>query len=172
MDNSWIIFTLITVAYIVILVIYFIRRSKSHEEELKHFLKLAQKELDAHKEQAASQANQKVSKAIAVVKKVQQAAQVFEEQAQKEYQEIIDDAKAERREILSKTKAEIEDLFRKADQELAEYKAARHQEVEKNLVKLVIAVSEKVAEMKLTPKEHQDLIFKALEDVKQKRSRA
>jgi F0F1-type ATP synthase membrane subunit b/b' len=153
------------------LVIYFIRRSKSHEAELKEFLRLAQHQLETHKKEASTDANQKVAQAMALVKQVQAASQAFEEQAQKEYQEIIEDAKNERRELLAQAKAEIEELYHKADQELAIYQAERHEEIEKNLVKLVIAVSEKVAEIKLTPKEHEDIINKALEDVKLKKSR-
>lgn len=171
MNSLWIIFTLITVAYIIILVLYFLRRSKTHEKELKNFLDLAQQELDKHKTIASEEANLKVTKAIAVVKKVQQAAQTFEEQAQKEYNDIIEDAKAERREILAKTKAEVEELFKKADVELEQYSAARHQEIERNLVKLVVAVSEKVVEVSLTPKEHEEIIYKSLEEIKQQRAK-
>lgn len=171
-NSSWLIFTGITIAYIVILVVYFIRRSKSHEAELKNFLELAQHQLDTHKQEATAQANFKVNQAMDLVKQVQLAAQKFETEAQKDYEEIISDAKAERREILANTKADIEEMFKKADKELLEYKAARHQEIEKNLVKLVMAVSEKVAQIHLTPKQHEDIIFKSLEEVKLKKSRA
>jgi F0F1-type ATP synthase membrane subunit b/b' len=172
MDTSWIIYTVLTVFYIVILVVYFIRRSKSHEEELKEFLDLAQEQLESHKLQASSTANQKVTQALNVVKKVQQAARSFETQAEKEYQQIIEDAKVEKRELIAKAKTEIEDLFKKADRELEAYKAERHQEIEKNLVKLVIAVTEKVVESSLTPKDHESIIHKALEEIKQNRARS
>jgi len=171
MEKTWILYTVLTVAYIIVLVIYFIRRSKTHEKELSNFLKIAQDQLETHKQQAAQEANQKVVKAMSVVKKVQLAAQTFEEQAQSEYEQIIDDAKAERREILAQAKSEIEELFQKTDRELDEYKAARYREIEKNLVKLVISVTQKVVGTVLTPKDHQDIIDKALEEVKKSQSR-
>lgn len=170
-NSSWLVFTIITIFYIIILVVYFIRRSKSHEAELKEFLRLAQHQLETHKKEASTIANQKVSQAMALVKQVQAAAATFEAQAQKEYQQIIDDAKVERREILAQTKADVEEMYKQADIEIEQYKAKRHEEIEKNLVRLVIAVSERVAEMKLTPKEHEEIIFKALEEVKVKKSR-
>ena len=170
--NTWIVFTAITLAYIIILVVYFIRRSKSHEKELKNFLDLAQNQLETHKHEASTEADRKVTQAMLVVKKVQQAAQAFEDEAKNEYDEIISDAKEERRQLLAQAKTEIETMFKKADQELLEYKASRHEEIEKNLVKLVVAVSEKVAQIHLTPKEHEEIIFKSLDEVKIKRSRA
>lgn len=170
-NSSWLIFTGITIAYIIILVIYFIRRSKSHEAELKKFLDMAQNQLETHKKQTTTEANVKVNQALELVKQVQIAATQFETQAQEDYEQIIKDAKEERRQILADTKAEVEDSFKKADLELEQYKAERHQEIERNLVKLVIAVSEKVAQLHLTPKAHEEIIFKALEEVKLKKSR-
>lgn len=171
MDKTWIIFTILTIAYIIAVVVYFARRSKSHEAELRQFLETAQEQLNQHKTQAEAEANQKVTKAMAVVKKVEQAAHAFEDQAQKEYEDIIEDAKTERRELLAKTKAEIEELFKKADVELEEYQVLRQREIEKNLVKLVVAVTEKVVEVSMSQKQHQDIIMKALQEVKQKQSR-
>ncbi len=171
MDKSWLIYTGLTIIYIIILVIYFVRRSKSHEKELSSFLDLAQQQLESHKKQADTVAQQKIAAAMAVVKKVKQATESFEKQAQFEYEQIIEDAQQERREIIAKAKTEIEQLFKQADQELIEYRTSRQQEVEKNLVKLVIAVTEKVVEVSLSPTQHKDIIFKALDEIKQKHTR-
>jgi F0F1-type ATP synthase membrane subunit b/b' len=171
MDRSFIILTAIAVIYIIILVVYFLRRSKVHEDELKNFLEMAQRQLEEHKEAAEEEANLKVSKAINVVKKVQQAAEAFEEEAKTEYDSIIEEARAQRRDILAKAKAEIEELFKIADKELDTYKQERYQEVERNLVKLVIAISQKVADLTLTPKQHEDIILKALDEVKKETSK-
>jgi F0F1-type ATP synthase membrane subunit b/b' len=171
MDKSWLIYTGLTIIYIVILVIYFIRRSKNHEQELTNFLDLAQHQLENHKLQADKTAQQKITTAMAVVKKVQQAASAFEANAQSEYEQIIEDAQQERREIIAKAKAEIEQLFKQADTELAEYKSTREQEIERNLVKLVIAVTEKVIEVVLSPTQHKDIIYKALDEIKTKHTR-
>jgi flagellar biosynthesis/type III secretory pathway protein FliH len=171
MDNSWLIFTGLTVIYIIILVVYFVRRSKTHEQELSKFLEMAQTQLESHKQQASVEANQKIAKAMAVVKKVQHAAQAFEKEAQTEYAQIIDDAKNERRELIAKAKAEIETLFKQADRELEEYKLERHREIERNLVKLVSAVTQKVVQMSLDEKSHQEIIFKAYEEIKEKHTR-
>ena len=172
MDKSWLIYTFLTIIYIIILVIYFVRRSKSHEQELTNFLELAQQQLEIHKQQADKNAQQKVTAAMAVVKKVQLAALAFESQAQREYDQILDDAQQERREFIAKAKTEVEQLFKQADQEFIDYKTARQQEVEKNLVKLVIAVTEKVVELSLSPTQHKDIIFKALAEIKLKQARS
>lgn len=171
MDRTWLIYTALTIIYIIILVLYFLRRSKSHEKELENFLSLAQEQLDSHKVQASRTAQQKVTAALAVVKKVQQAAAAFEHQAQIEYDQIIEDAQAERRELLAKTKTEIDQLFKQADIDLDTYKRDRQAEIERNLVKLVMAVTEKVVELSLSPTQHKQLIFKALDEIKQKQVR-
>lgn len=172
MDTTWIIYTTITIIYIVILVIYFLKRSKNHEKELKEFLDLAQQQLDEHKQITSSKADQKVSQALLVVKQVQQAARAFEDEVQKEYQQIIEDAKAEKRELLAKTKSEIEEIFKQADKDLKEYQASRHEEIERNLVKLVVSVTEKVVDQSLEPKKHEDIINKSIKEIMQDRARS
>jgi len=172
MDRLWITFSIITIAYVIILVAYFFRRSKSHEAELERFLKTAKQQIDLHKKQANQQANIKVAKAAAIVKHVQQATETFEKEAQAEYEQIVEDAKTERREILAQAKAEIEELFDQAQTELAEYKKSRQTEIERNLVKLVMSVTEKVVEISFTEKEHKHLIVKALEEVKENKKRS
>lgn len=172
MDKTWLIYTGLTVIYIVILVVYFLRRSKNHEKELANFLKLAQEQLEHHKQQTALEANQKVAKAMAVVKKVQEASLAFETQAKNEYDQIIEDARTERREILAKAKAEVELLFKQAESEVETYKRNRFQEVEKSLVKLVMAVTEKVVGISLTSKDHHQLIDQSLAEVKQAKSQS
>ena len=172
MNQSWIIYSVLTIAYIVVLLVYFIRGSKSHEKELSSFLKLAHQQLDSHKKQVSHQADKKIAQAMAVVKKVQQATLLFEQQSQKEYNQIIEDAKAERRELMAKAKSEIDDLFKQADSELAEYREQRQREIEKNLVKLVIDVTEKVIDVSLSPSAHKDIIYKSLEEITQKQKRA
>jgi flagellar biosynthesis/type III secretory pathway protein FliH len=172
MNRTWIIYTALTVAYIVILVIYFLRRSKSHEAELTHFLTTAKDQVEIHKQQAASQANVKVAKAMQIVQKVTEAAEVFEERAQEEYNQIIEDAKAEKREIIASAKGEVEALFEQAEVELEEYKQHRQQEIERNLVKMVTAITERVVETAFTPEHHKELIYKALEEIKTKKARS
>jgi len=172
MDRTWLIYTGLTVAYIVILVLYFLRRSKTHEQELEKFLELAQSQLEDHKSKADQKAQQKTAAAMAVVKKVQQATLKFEQQAQAEYDAIIEDAQQERRELLAKTKTEVDQLFKQADKELEDYRLARQQEIERNLIKLVIAVTEKVVEVSLSPTQHKQIILKSLDEVKQKQARS
>lgn len=172
MNSTWIVYTGLTITYIVILVAYFLRRSKSHEAELTNFLKTAKQQVELHKQEASRQADEKVARAMSIVKKVQEAAEVFEENAQKEYDQIIEDAKKERREIIASAKGEIEELFQQAEAELEEYRQNRHQEIEKNLVKLVTSVSERVVETSLDQKAHKELIFKALDEIKTKKSRS
>ena len=44
--------------------------------------------------------------------------------------------------------------------------------LEQNLVKLVVAVTEKVVETTLNPRQHQEIIKKALEEIKQNKARS
>lgn len=171
MNQIWLLYTFITLAYIVILIVYFIRRSKRHEIELSNFLDTARAELEQHKQKASIVANAKVAKMANVVKNIQESVDKFEEEAKIEYDQIIEDAKNERRQILSDAKSEIETLFTQAENDLRQYRTTREKEIETSLVKLVIAVTEKVVETSLNEKQHKDLIFKALDQVKQNKQR-
>lgn len=168
--NNWLVYTLLTVVYIVILAIYFWRRSRTHEKELQTFLRTAKDQLSEHEKKANDQANRRIAQAEALVKKVYEISTQFEKQAQKEYDQIVEDAKVERQEILAKTKTEVDHLFKQADVEIADYKANRFKEIEKNLVKLVIAVTHKVVNKTLNEKDHRDLIYASLDEVVQKKS--
>ena len=172
MNQVWLIYTVITVAYVVILILYFLRRSKRHESELAGFLSNARTELETHKQKATLLANAKVAKMATVVKNIQDSVDKFEDEAKGEYDQIVADAKEERRHIIAETKAEIETLFQQAEKDLRQYRITREQEIEANLVKLVLAVTEKVIETSLSEKQHKDLIFKALEQVKQNKQRS
>lgn len=170
-QNTWIIYAGITVIYIIILVVYFVRRTKSHEKELSNFLSTAKQQLETHKLAASQEANIKVAKATQVIKKVQQIAQAFETQAQEEYNEILKTARDERREILKQTKQEVEALFEQAEIELAEYRQKREHDIERNMVKMVMAVAEKVVGQVLSEKEHEQLIAEAVAEIKNQKSR-
>lgn len=170
--DPWIFYTILVVVYIAILVAYFLRRSKSHEQELTNFLNTAKQQVELHKQEASKQAEAKVAKAMLIVQKVQEAAEAFETKAQEEYDQIIEDAKAERREIIASAKGEVEEIFKQAEEEIEEYRQQRYQEIEKNLVKMVVSVTERVVETALSPKEHKELIYKALEEIKTKKARS
>jgi F0F1-type ATP synthase membrane subunit b/b' len=120
---------------------------------------------------AEQQANQKVAKAALVVKKVQEIALAFETQAKEEYEQIILDAKQERKEILKSAKDEIAQLFAAAEKDLRDYREKRYQEIEKNLVKLVMAITGKVIGDVLDEKQHEQLIDKAIEEIKLQQQR-
>jgi len=166
MNQLWLLYTGITITYVVILIIYFLRRSKVHEKELTKFLDTAKKQLDDHKHQTSDEANQKVAKMLQVLKRVQDEVDNFEQKAQEEYEQIVTDAKTERRDIIASARTEIEELFQTAEKELRDYRQTRYQEIEENLIKLVMAVTEKVVEKSLSAKEHKDIILKALDEVK------
>jgi F0F1-type ATP synthase membrane subunit b/b' len=172
MNQIWLLYTGITVAYILILVIYFLRRSKSHESELNKFLSTAKQQLELHKQETTKLANTKVVKASQVMLKVQEAIEIFENHAQEEYDQIIEQAKDERKQILASAKTEIEELFAQAELELEEYRESRHREIEKNLVKMVMSVAEKVVGTTMDLKQHQDLIRQTLEEIKAKKARS
>lgn len=169
--SPWLIYTGLTITYIIVLVLYFLRRSKTHEQELAKFLDTAKDQLETHKLQTQEEAAIKINKALEVVKKVQRVSEEFEKQAQTEYDQIIEDAKSERRDILAQAKTEVTEYYAKADEEIETYKAERMREVERNLVKLIISITQKVVEVSLTSEQHEQIIHKALDEVKQNKSR-
>ena len=169
--SPWFIYTGLTVVYIIILVLYFLRRSKTHEQELANFLDTAKDQLEMHKTQANQEAGLKITQALSVVKKVQKVALDFEKQAEEEYNAIVEDAKKERREILSQAKVDVADFYTKADVEIEEYKAQRMREIERSLVKLIMAITQKVVEVSLKPQDHEQIIIKSLEEFKKNKAR-
>lgn len=169
--SPWIIYTGLTVTYIIVLVLYFLRRSKTHEKELSQFLATAKDQLEMHKQQASAEAAAKINQALEVVKRVQKVALEFEKNAQEEYNQIVEDAKNERKEILAQAKTEIAELYANADTELEEYKAERMREIERNLVKLVVSITQKVVGVSLKPADHEKIIFEALDEVKKSKLR-
>ena len=132
----------------------------------------AKGQVDLHKKAADKQAQEKVAKAMFVVKKVQDVASVFEEHSKEEYERIIQAAKAKEKEILSEAKLEAKKIVQDADGDLDEFKIERMQEVERNMVKMVMAVTEKVLEQSLTTRQHKELIYQALDEIKTKKSRS
>lgn len=169
--TSWLIAGIILVVNTILLVWLFSRKSKEQEEELNKLLNDAKAALQKHKEIANSQANIKVQKAFTLIRRLQSIAADLEGHVQIEYEEIINDAKKTRKEIISQAKKEAEKIIHSADAELEEYKQARRQEIEKNLVKLIISVTEKVVGKTLTYDDHIDLIQEALNDVKKRKER-
>lgn len=72
---------------------------------------------------------------------------------------------------MAQAKTEVADFYTQADAEIEQYKAERMREVERNLVKLIISITQKVVEVSLTPEQHEKIIMNALNEVKQSKSR-
>ncbi|MGI5828432.1 MAG: hypothetical protein ACOX6V_05430, partial [Patescibacteria group bacterium] len=83
-----------------------------------------------------------------------------------EYEQIIEDAKLEKKEILEDARKKALEIVQGADTELEAYKEERCREIEKNMVKLVMSVTEKVVERSLDYDTHLKLINDAIEEVK------
>ncbi len=167
--STWLIYTITTVVYIAVLFLFFYRRHKRQDEQLTQFLEDAKKQLAQHKEQAHTQANHKVIKAFELIKRLQQVAEDLEGQAKQEYDQIIEDAKTEKKEIIEDARKKAQEILMSSEDELEQYKEERRREIEKNLVKLVMSVTEKVVERSLTYEDHVELIHEALEEVKQQK---
>jgi F-type H+-transporting ATPase subunit b len=76
---------------------------------------------------------------------------------------------AKKREIINDARQKAIEILASADEELEKYKEERKQEIEKNLVKLVMSVTEKVVERSLDYNTHIDLIQDAVNEVKQQK---
>lgn len=168
-NPSWTIIIFTLISYIVLLYFYFRRQHKKQDHQLSTFLADAKKQLESHKLKASVQANQKVQKAFELIKKLQEIAEDLENQAKEEYEEILEDGQREKREIINDARQKAIEILASADEELEKYKEERKQEIEKNLVKLVMSVTEKVVERSLDYNTHIDLIQEAVNEVKQQK---
>ena len=169
MDTSFLIYTLTLVLYVVLLYIFFERKYKKQDRELSDFLGDAKRQLQNHKVQASVEANKKVEKAFELIKKLQSIAEDLEGQAKSEYDEIIFDGKREKKEMIEDARKKAMEIIQSADDELEDYKTDRKREIERNLVKLVMSVTEKVVEKDLDYAKHLELIKQAVDEVKQQK---
>lgn len=166
MDDIWLIYTAITATYILLLVVFFWRRTRSHELELDNFLKQAKVQLELHKQSVHKRQQQKITKVMTAMSIMQQVAVEMDKEIAAQYQKTIDDARAESQLLLKKAQDESESIRMHATHDLDDYRKERLHEVEADLVKLVINVTERVLGQTLSRKDHVDLIYKSLEEVK------
>ncbi len=171
MDNTWLIYTGITVFYIAILVIYFWRRSRKHEQQLVAFLEHAKKQLAEHQKRVHNETEERLDKAFALIRRLQHVAENLENQAQDEYDQIVEDAKEEKKAILKQAREQSQEILTSADQELEDYREKRQHQIEGEMVKLVISVSEKVVEKSLTRADQVDLIQRAVNEIKEEKQK-
>ncbi len=166
MDDIWLIYTAITAVYILLLVVFFWRRTRIHEQELEKFLQQSKLQLDLHKQSVHKRQHQKISKVMAAMSIMQQVAVEMDKEIAAQYQKTIEDARAEAELIIKKSRDEAETIRMHATHDLDDYRKERLHEVEADLVKLVINVTEKVMGTTLSRQDHVDLIYKSLEEVK------
>ena len=169
--NFFIIITAVVIFQIVVMAFFFWRQHKKQEKLLDEFLVDAKSKLSTHKEEAHSHANRKVVKAFELIKRLQGIAEDLESQASEEYEDIIDEAKRQRKEILEEAETKASQFDEAVSVDLDKYKQERFAEVEKNLVKLVMSVTEKVVGRSLSYDDHLGLIDEALDEVKKQKQR-
>ena len=170
-ENPWLIYT---IAFIIIAGIMFVlvwRYVRRLDKQLDQFLQDSKNQLMTHKQAAKNEASQKVYRAFNLIRKLQSIAEDLEKHVQDEYQVIIKQAHEEKEQILDDARKKAQQITQSAEDELGQYKEQRQQEIEKNLVKLVIDVTEKVVERTLSYEDHVELIQEALDEVKQKKER-
>jgi F0F1-type ATP synthase membrane subunit b/b' len=167
--DTFLIYTIILILYIAILFFFFWRRNKKQEDHLNNFLVEAKGKLKTHKEQAKVQASGKVNKAFQLIKRLQGVAEDLETQAQAEYEQILEQAQQQKKEIIADAKRQAKQVLEGAGGELEEYKQERKREIERNLVKLVMSVTEKVVGKSLYREDHVDLIKDAVDEVKKEK---
>ncbi|PIP53430.1 hypothetical protein COX08_01030 [Candidatus Beckwithbacteria bacterium CG23_combo_of_CG06-09_8_20_14_all_34_8] len=163
------IYTITTIIYIGILFFFFWRRNKKQEDQLNSFLKEAKEKLELHKKEAKVQASGKVAKAFELIKRLQGVAEDLEGQVQTEYEKVLEEAANQKKDIIAEARRQSKEILEGADGELAQYKEERKREIEKNLVKLVMSVTEKVVGRSLTREDQVDLIRDAVEEVKKEK---
>jgi len=163
------IYTVTTIVYIGLLFYFFWRRNRKQEEQLNAFLKEAKEKLELHRKEAKVQASGKVAKAFELIKRLQGVAEDLEGQVQTEYEKVLEEAQVQKKDIIAEARRQAKDILEGADGELVQYKEERKREIEKNLVKLVMSVTEKVVGRGLTREDQIDLIREAVEEVKKEK---
>lgn len=166
MNTIWIAYTGITAFYIIIIAIYFWRRSKKHELELQDVLQISKTQLEKHRKHVHERAGQRINKAMMLIKQLHRIAANLEIQAKEEYTRLVQAANDQAQEILKEAKQEAQAIKSKADEEFDDYRQKRQQEIEADMVRLVMSVTQKVIKKSLTPQDHQNLILQSLEEVK------
>jgi len=169
MVDTLFIYTATVIVYIGIMFLFFWRKNKRQEEQLNNFLKEAKEKLEMHKKEAKIQASGKVAKAFELIKRLQGVAEDLEGQVQNEYEKILEEGQNQKKDIIAEARRQAKEILEGADGELAQYKEERKREIEKNLVKLVMSVTEKVVGRGLTREDQIDLIREAVEEVKKEK---
>lgn len=166
MNQIWIIYTVVTVIYIGLLMLFFWRKTKKHEIELKDFLNTAKQQLDLHKKKVHENNSIKLQKVTAAMAIMQQVAIELDKELNSQYQLLINKAKEEASLINQKAQEEADRIKLEATQDLDEYRNTRIHEIEADLVRLVTSVTEKVLNKTLTYNDQVELIYKSLEEIK------
>lgn len=166
MNEIWIIYTIVTVVYIGLLILFFWRKTKKHENELKKFLTDAKEQLSIHKKKVHDNNSQKMKKVLMAMSIMQQVAIELDKELNSQYKLLLEKANEEAKSIKEKAEAEAEQIRLEATQDLEDYRNKRIHEIEGDLVRLVCAVSEKVINKTLTHQDHMDLIYRSLDEIK------
>jgi len=166
MNNIWVTYTVVTVVYIGLLMLFFWRKTKKHESELKDFLDHAKKQLELHKTKVHQSNKQKMTKVMAAMSIMQQVAIELDKELNTQYKKLVEEAKEESEKIKQQAQKDAEAIRLSATHDLDDYRAKRLHEIEADLVRLVCTVSEKVLNKSLTHQDHVDLIYKSLEEIK------
>lgn len=170
-DTVFVSYTILVSLYIIVMFILFWRRSKKQDTQLNDFLEEAKRQLAKHKTSASDQASVKVQKAFDLIRRLQLVTSSMEDYVREEYERIVAEAQEEKKHILEDAKAKAQEILTKADDELEDYREERRQEIEKDMVKLIMNVTQKVVGKSLDYKDHLDLIHDSLEEVKQRKER-
>src|SRR3989344_2044996 len=95
MNTTWLIYTVITVIYIGLLMLFFWRKTKKHESELKSFLTQAKQQLELHKKKVHENNKHKMEKVVAAMSIMQQVAMELDKELNHQYQTILEQSKQE-----------------------------------------------------------------------------
>jgi len=92
MNEVWIVYTIITVVYIALLLLYFWRKNKAQEKELESFLMQAKSQMDLHETKVHDQASHKMHKMVTAMTILQRIINDLQIEAQREHDRLMADA--------------------------------------------------------------------------------
>lgn len=171
MEKIWLTYTILTVMYIIVLILYFWRRSIRHEHEVTEVLEQAKKQLDTHRQRIHQQGTYRLTKMMQILSMFQKIAVDFETAIKEEHDKMISKAQDQSKKLIDEAKVEADKIRADVNQNLDGYRQQRQQEIEADLVKLVVSVTEKVVQQRLLYQDHINLIHQALEEVKHQKQK-
>ncbi len=141
------------------------RKEKEDEGKIKEQIEIIKKTYDERakeSEQMANEAKQKMDEALTQAKKAEEESQKINNECDIKLNKMQEDMNKKMQELQT-----LEDTMRsEASERIKEFEKEQREEVEKNMVSLVMNVTQKIFEKTLSYNDHKEIIEKSLDEMR------